>query len=98
MFPGTNRGQADGFDLDLLEHLNDFKNSAGNKSLLRMVVEFAHEQCPQVSDLDNELPHLNEATKTNFDEIRQKLQLLSNSVKDILFIMYILRECHESCS
>jgi hypothetical protein len=63
-----------------------------------MVVEFVHEQCSHVSDIDDELSHLNEATKISFDEIRQKIQALSNSIKDILFIVHIWRGDHRSFS
>jgi hypothetical protein len=90
---GTQQGQADGFNIELLEHLNDVKDSLGNKSVLHMIVEIIHESYPDASDLTHELPHLNHATKTSFDDIRQKLNSLSSSVKNILFIMLSHGNC-----
>lgn len=55
-------------------------------------MEIVQEHYPQSSDLDSELPHLSEAIKTNLDEINQKIQCLSNSIKDILFL-YSLNAC-----
>jgi len=43
---GTNRGQADGFNMDALNRFGNIKDSEG-KSLLDFIVRFMREKFPQ---------------------------------------------------
>jgi len=77
---GSKRGQADGFQLEVLPKLNDTKGSSGD-TLLMFIMRLMKKKYPELVDLPSELVHVPECTKINLQDIDGLIKKLVGEVK-----------------
>ena len=86
---GTLKGQADGFNLDLLPKLSGTKDNKG-KSILAFICKKLKEKNPNFSNIKNECPNLLKASEFSINESNKELneikKLLNNVEKKIKLI------------
>eukprot|EP01137_Pigoraptor_chileana_P007307 Opistho-2@52723 len=83
---GTNRGQADGFDLEILPKLRDVRDEKG-ASLYKYLVDFVKAKAPTVSMLPEELGAVRKARVVSLQQIKSAVATLGNDFRAIKTII-----------
>lgn len=78
---GTQKGQADGFNLDILSKLNSIKDSS-NKNLVQFICAKIKSEDEGFDGIKKQFPSLVEAGKGNFNETNSNLNKLKKELKD----------------
>ena len=82
MNAGTEKGQADGFSLDLLPKLAGIKDNSGN-SLLNFVASKTNQEDPTFEGFKNKFLYLKKASGYSLKETKKKLEEIKNMVINI---------------
>lgn len=78
---GTQKGQADGFNLDILSKLNSIKDST-NKNLVQYICAKIKAEDENFDGIKKQFPGLSEAGKSNFNETNSNLNKLKKELKE----------------
>jgi hypothetical protein len=78
---GTQKGQADGFNLDILSKLNSIKDSS-NKNLVQYICTKIKAEDENFDGIKKQFPSLTEAGKSNFNETNSNLNKLKKELKE----------------
>ncbi|KJE97141.1 hypothetical protein CAOG_07600 [Capsaspora owczarzaki ATCC 30864] len=84
---GSARGLAKGFQLDVLNKLQDAKDVTGKVTLLQHLVTLVLEEYPAAASLYDELSHVVDVTKMDVDGLEGRLSKLTsdvNSIRDLV--------------
>lgn len=83
MNSGSTLGGATGFELAILTKLHDVKSSDSKYTLLHFLVEKIKKELPESLNFADELVHLDVATHSNFDEIKETVGKIKTSLKEL---------------
>ena len=78
---GSSKGQADGFNLDILSKLNGIKDNS-NKNMVQFICGKIKAEDESFDGIKRQFPSLPEAGKTTFNEMNANLNKLKKELKD----------------
>lgn len=77
---GSFIGNAVGFELPILTHLNEIKSNDNKKTLLHFLVQTIEKDFPELLSFGDEIIHVNDAAILDVDKIESLMQKLADSL------------------
>lgn len=81
---GTARGNAIGFDLDVLPKLHDVKGSTGRVSLLEHITRIVYESYKSALEMPTELSHVTAVAKADIGDLERRIATLVAGVQEFV--------------
>jgi len=78
---GTQKGQADGFNLDILKNMNNLKDTS-NKTLIQYICAMIKKEDEDFGNIKKQFLGLTEVSKMSFSETQSSINKLKKDLKD----------------
>merc|ERR1719259_1259059 len=83
MNTGSKNAQSIGFDISYLAKLNNTKDRDNAGTLLHFLVEYVERDFPELLSFDEEILHLDPASRISVENIKKVLKQMDNSIKNL---------------
>lgn len=83
MNSGSKNGQALGFEISYLPKLASTKDAENRQTLLHYLVETVENKFPDILTFDEELIHLERASKVSVDTVQKALRVMDSDLKNL---------------
>jgi len=83
MNTGSKNAQSIGFDISYLAKLNNTKDRDNNGTLLHFLVELVERDHPELLSFEEEILHLDPASRVSVESIQKVLKQMDNSIKNL---------------
>merc|ERR1719259_262311 len=83
MNTGSKNAQSIGFDISYLTKLNNTKDRENAGTLLHFLVEYVERDFPELLSFEEEILHLDPASRISVENIKKVLKQMDNSIKNL---------------